>query len=193
MRLRARIQSRMRAEGAGSLSQYQHLLLRDRACLDRLIGALTATRRGLFDPPELWRLLRRKVLPVLRTYPSSKLWVAGCSTGEEAYSLAVLLQEEGLSPRAVVYATELDEGILARARQGCFSEEQFHAARRNYRRAGGRSSLQRHGTLSGGSFTFGGGLSGRIVFASHSLATDSSFNEFNVILCRNLLSAFSPG
>ena len=92
----------------------------------------------------------------------------------------------------MVYATELDEGILTRARQGRFSEAQFEAARRTYRRAGGRSSLQRHGTFSDGSFTFGGGLAGRIVFASHSLATDSSFNEFNVILCRNLLSAFSP-
>lgn len=191
-KLRSRILARVRAEGVGSVSQYQHLLLRDRACLDRLIAALTATRRSLFDPPGLWRLLRRKVLPVLRTYPSSRLWVAGCSTGEEAYSLAVLLQEEGLSSRAVVYATELDEGLLARTRQGRFSDEQFDAARRNYRLAGGRGSLQRHGTRSDGGFTFGGGLSARIVFASHSLATDSSFNEFNVILCRNLLSMFSP-
>lgn len=190
--LRARILSRLEAEGFESLSQYQHRILRDRACLDRLIEALTAGRRALFDPPGLWKVIRRRIIPVLRTYPSSRVWVAGCSTGEDAYSVAVLLQEEGLGSRAVVYATELDEAVLARARQGRLNPAQFSAARRNYRLAGGRSAFKRHGSESARGFAFNGALSGRIVFASHSLASDSSFNEFNLILCRNLLSKFSP-
>jgi chemotaxis protein methyltransferase CheR len=191
-KVRSRILSRLRAERLESVSQYQHLILRDRACLERLIEGLIHRRRALFDPPGLWRLLRRKVVPVLRTYPTSKLWVAGCATGEEAYSLAILLQEEGLGSRSVVYATELDETILTRARQGWLSPSQFASAQGNYRLAGGRASLQRHSTRSGSGFVLNGPISGRIVFASHSLATDSSFNEFNVILCRNLLSQFAP-
>jgi len=191
-RIRSRILTCLRAEGLESVSQYQHRILRDRACLGRLIEGLVQRRRTLFDPPGLWRLLRRKVLPVLRTYPTSRLWVAGCATGEDAYSLAILLQEEGLDSRAMVYATELDETILARARQGWLSPGQYASAQGNYKRAGGRRSLLRHATRSDSGFVLNGPLSGRIVFASHSLATDSSFNEFNVILCRNLLSKFAP-
>jgi len=192
VKIRSRILSRLRAEGLQSVSQYQHLVLRDRACLERLIEGLILRRRAMFDPPGLWRLLRRKVIPVLRTYPTSRLWVAGCATGEDAYSLAIVLQEEGLESRSMVYATELDETILARARLGWLSPGQFGSAQENYRHAGGRASLQRHTTRSGNGVVLNGPLSGRIVFASHSLATDSSFNEFNVILCRNLLSRFTP-
>ena len=191
-KMRARILGRLRAERLDSISRYQHAILRDRACLDRLIESLTSNRRGMFESPGYWRFLRRRVLPVLRTYPSSKLWVAGCSSGEDAYSLAVLLQEEGLDSRAVVYATELDEGVLARARQGRLSGPQFESARRNHRLSGSRTSLLRYGTKAADGFQFQGSLAGRIVFATHSLATDSSFNEFNVILCRNLLSRFGP-
>jgi len=191
-RIRSRVLTCLRAEGLESVSQYQHRILRDRACLERLIEGLISRRRALFDPPGLWRLLRRKVIPVLRTYPTSKLWVAGCATGEEAYSLAILLQDEGLGARAMVYATELDENILARARQGWLSPGQYASAQSNYKLAGGRVKLQRHATRSGNGFVLNGPLAGRIVFASHSLATDSSFNEFNLILCRNLLSKFTP-
>jgi chemotaxis protein methyltransferase CheR len=191
-RLQALILSRLKAEGLDNLSQYQHRILRDRACLDRLIESVTANRRGMFDPPGLWKLLRERIVPVLRTYPTSKVWVPGCSSGEEAYSLAVLLQEEGLGHRSVVYATELDEGVIARARQGRLSAVQFAQARKNYRRSGGRSPLRQYGSETDQGFSFNGALSGRIVFATHSLATDSSFNEFNLILCRNLLSRFSP-
>jgi len=191
-KIRSRILSRLRAEGLESVSQYQHRILRDRGCLERLIEGLILRRRALFDPPGLWRLLRRKVIPVLRTYPTSRLWVAGCATGEEAYSLAILLQEEGLGSRSMVYATELDENILARARQGWLSPGQYASAQGNYKLTGGRASLASHLSRSGNGFVLNGPLSGRIVFASHSLATDSSFNEFNVILCRNLLSKFDP-
>jgi chemotaxis protein methyltransferase CheR len=190
--IRRRILSRMASEGLGSISQYQHRILRDRSCLNRLVKDLIPPARDFFDPPGFWSLLRRKIVPLLRTYPSSRLWVAGCSSGEEAYSLAILLQEEGLGSRAVVYATELDELMLAKARQGRLSSGRLEAARRNYRLSGGKSSLQRFGKRVDGTFALEGSLSARIVFASHSLATDSSFNEFNVILCRNLLSSFTP-
>lgn len=189
--LRARIRCRMDGERVDSVSRYQHLVLRDRRCLDRLVETLVPRRRDLFDPPGFWRLLRRKVVPVLRTYPSSRLWIAGCSTGEEAYSLAILLQEEGLSSRSMIYATDLDESVLAQARQGRLTPRAFDAGRRRYRLAGGRSSLGRYGTPVEGGLKMDGGIAGRIVFASHSLATDSSFNEFNLILCRNQLKLFT--
>ncbi|HZE96885.1 MAG TPA: CheR family methyltransferase [Planctomycetota bacterium] len=190
--VRAQVLHRLREEDVESISQYQHRVLRDRGCLERLIEGLVSRRRSLFDPPGFWKLLRRKVIPVLRTYPYSRLWVAGCATGEDAYSLAIVIQEEGLASRAQVYATELDEKILARARQGRISAERIDGARRNYRAAGGKATLQAYGSSRKGGFTMNGSLAGRVVFASHSLATDSSFNEFNVILCRNLLSSFSP-
>jgi chemotaxis protein methyltransferase CheR len=191
-RIRKKIRERLQEEKLESVSQYQHVLLRDRACLERLTSGLVAQRRELFDPPGFWRLLRSKVIPVLRTYPSSRLWVAGCATGEEAYSLAILLQEEGLASRSMVYATELEESVLARARQGWIPDGRLDAARRNYKEAGGRYSLPRYGHNRKGGLCLDGTLSGRVVFASHSLATDSSFNEFNIILCRNVLSWFSP-
>lgn len=192
VKIRDRILTRLREENLGSISQYQHRILRDRACLERLTEGLVARPRDLFDPPGFWRVLRRKVIPVLRTYPSARLWVAGCGTGEDAYSLAILLQEEGLSSRAMVYATELEESVLARARQGRIAGTRLEAARKNYQDAGGRSSLLKYGRRADGGLTLEGTLSGRVVFASHSLATDSSFNEFNIILCRNVLSWFSP-
>lgn len=191
-KVRELILARLREEGLESISQYQHRILRDRACLERLAEGLVARPRELFDPPGFWKMLRRKVIPVLRTYPSSRLWVAGCGTGEEAYSLSVLLHEEGLSSRAMVYATELEESVLARARQGWIPEARMESARKKYQEAGGRASLAKYGRRRDEGFRLDGAISGRVVFASHSLATDSSFNEFNIILCRNILSWFSP-
>lgn len=190
--LRARIRLQLESEGLESISQLQHLVLRDRLCLGRLLRALAPVGRDLFDPPGFWRLLRRKVIPVLRTYPSSRLWVAGAASGEEAYSMAILLAEEGLGSRSMVYATDLDESMVASARQGSLSARAFETGRRNYRLSGGRSSLQRYGTRVTGGMAIAGEVVGRIVFAAHSLVTDSSFNEFNLILCRNLLPLFSP-
>lgn len=191
-KLRPRFAERMRREGLESLSQLQHRILRDRDCLQRLLADLIPRGRPMFDPPGFWLLLRRKIVPILRTYPSSRVWVAGCDGGEEAYALAVLLQEEGLGTRATVYATELDESALSRAREGRLEGDRLQAARRNYRQAGGRASFLRYGTRSGHGLLFERTLARRIVFASHSLATDSSFNEFNLIFCRTQLSMFSP-
>jgi chemotaxis protein methyltransferase CheR len=190
--LRDRILRSLRSEDVKSISQYQHRVLRDRSCLERLVEGLIAKPRPLFDPPGFWLFLRRKIIPVLRTYPSSRLWVAGCSSGEEAYALAILLHEEGLGSRAIVYATELDESMLLRAREGTLSSGQLESARARYRRSGGTRSLQRYLARFDGGHSFNGSFAGSVVFACHSLATDSSFNEFNVILCRRVLSLFAP-
>ncbi len=183
--LRTCIRRRMREEGVDSVSRYQHRILRERSCLDRLVGEFAPAGKDLFSPPGFWLHLRRRILPVLRTYPSARLWVAGCASGEDAYSLAILLQEEGLGPRSVIYATELDEARLDRARLGRLEPDRLAASRRNYRRAGGRRPLAALPLPDAPG-------AGCILFASHSLATDASFNEFNLILCRDLLPRFAP-
>lgn len=173
-----------------SLSQLQGLILRDPDLFARLLPMLTVQVSEMFRDPGYFRALRAHVIPVLHTYPSPKIWVAGCSTGEEVYSLAILLQEEGLLDRTILYATDINLESLERAERGVFPLERIPGWSENYREAGGRASLSDYYTAAYGGALFDKGLRRRIVFSDHSLSTDNVFAETHLVSCRNVLIYF---
>jgi chemotaxis protein methyltransferase CheR len=188
--LRRRLGRRMAAEGAGSLSELQGLLLRDPACMERLLLDLSINVTAMFRDPSFYRVLRTQVAPFLHTYPFTRIWCAGCSTGEEVFSLAILLREEGLDERARIYATDINEYSLEAARTGVFPLGRMQAYTENYIRSGGTRDFSAYYVTAYDAARFDPGLVENVVFAQHNLATDRSFNEFHVILCRNVLIYF---
>jgi chemotaxis protein methyltransferase CheR len=176
--------------GCGSLSLLQHRVLREPVLFSELLGFLTVHVSELFRDPEYFRALRTQVLPHLATYPSIRVWIAGCSSGEEAYSLAILLREEGLLERALLYATDVDPRALAAGRAGIYPLERMATFTANYQRAGGHGSLADHYTAAYEGAAFDRGLRSRIVFSDHSLATDGVFAEVHLVSCRNVLIYF---
>jgi chemotaxis protein methyltransferase CheR len=156
-----------------------------------LLQYLTVPVSEMFRDPPYFLALRRQVVPVLRTYPSLKVWVAGCSTGEEPYSLAILLLEEGLLDRTILYATDINHASLEKARQGIFPLDAMQAFTRNYQRAGGTRSFSDYYTAAYGGALFDKRLRDSITFADHSLATDAVFSETQLVSCRNVLIYFN--
>ncbi|HVU50332.1 MAG TPA: CheR family methyltransferase [Polyangia bacterium] len=191
---RAAIKHRIRGEldrqGLGSVSALQDRVLRDAPAMARLLAALTTNVHGMFRDPSFYLTLRRRVLPLLRTYPFVRIWLAGCSTGEEVYSTAILLAEEGLSTRVRLYATDLSEAVLSRAKAGVYPVELLEAYETRYLEAGGRRTLMDHLTVEPDGLRLRASLRDSVVFGQHDLATDRSFNEFNLILCRNVMIHF---
>lgn len=177
--------------GFRSISALQEQVLREPEVFGRLLQYLTVPVSEMFRDPSYFLALREHVLPVLQTYPSIKVWVAGCSTGEEVYSLAILLREEGLLDRALIYATDINPESLEKARQGIFSAEAVRQYTTNYQRAGGRSAFSDYYTAAYGSARFDPSLRANVIFADHSLATDSVFAETHLISCRNVLIYFN--
>lgn len=155
-----------------------------------LLPYLTLQVSDLFRDPSYFKAFREHVVPVLATYPSRKLWVAGCSTGEEAYSFAIILKEEGLLARSIIYATDIHPESLRVAEAGVYPVERVRGFTENHRLTGARCSLAEHYTAAYDHAKFDGGLRDRIVFADHSLATDSVFAEVEVVSCRNVLIYF---
>ena len=176
--------------GCSTLSQLQDQLLRDPAMFAELLGYLTIQVSEMFRDPPYFRSLREQVVPLLRTYPSLKVWVAGCSTGEEAYSLAILLREEGLLERTLIYATDINGAALQKAEAGIYEIERIAAFTLNHQKSGGRSSLSQHYTAAYGRAMFDKTLRKHIAFSDHSLATDSVFAEVQMVSCRNVLIYF---
>jgi chemotaxis protein methyltransferase CheR len=189
--LRSRIWQRVWEERVAGLPELESKILDEPECLQRLLRTLSLNGRALFDEPGFYLACRRAVLPVLRTYPSIRIWDVGCSTGEQLYSLAILLWEEGLHERATIYSTDTNEGIIREARAGAFPVERagFYAA--NYRRAGGQRDLSEYYTVQGEQAIFHPLLQSHVVWSTHSLVTDASFNDFHFILCRNVLVHFN--
>lgn len=188
--LRRRIQNFLRAEGLVSISALQERVLRDRTCLERFLLGLTVNVTSMFRDPSFYLAFRSQVVPLLRTYPFIRIWHAGCSTGQEVYSMAILLHEEELYHRCRIYATDTNESVLQKAKSGIFSLELMQEYTQLYLKAGGKRSFSEYYTAAYGSAIFREFLREKIVFAQHNLATDSSFNEFNVIFCRNVLIYF---
>ncbi|MHB1352179.1 MAG: CheR family methyltransferase [Thiobacillus sp.] len=188
--LKRRIRNCVRQERVSSVSALQEKLLYNPACMKRFLEELSIHVTALFRDPGFYRALREKVVPRLRTYPFIRIWHAGCSTGEEVYSVAILLQEEGLYDRARLYATDMNEGVLCQARDGVYPLETMNAYGQNYLQAGGSRTLAEYFTAQYGRAIFHAGLKRNIVWSQHNLATDGSFNEFHVILCRNVLIYF---
>ncbi|MES2940813.1 MAG: protein-glutamate O-methyltransferase CheR [Pseudomonadota bacterium] len=189
--LRRRVEHAREQMNLPTISALQELVLHDPAAFSQLLQHLTVPVSEMFRDPAYFLALRRHVVPVLRTYPSVKVWVAGCSTGEEAYSLAILLREEGLLERAIVYATDINHASLDRARQGVYALDRMQGFTQNYQRAGGTESFSRYYTAGYGGALLDKTLRDSVTFADHSLATDSVFAETHLVSCRNVLIYFN--
>lgn len=177
--------------GCRSLSVLQERILDDRSLFAAVLQYLTVPVSDMFRDPAYFLALRQKVVPVLRTYPSLKIWVAGCSTGEEVYSIAVVLKEEQLLERTLIYATDINPESLARAEKGVYALDRFRQFTENHRLSGGRGSLSLHYLAAYGSAILDKSLRKRVVFSDHSLATDSVFAEVQLVSCRNVLIYFN--
>jgi chemotaxis protein methyltransferase CheR len=188
--IRRRIRRCLDAEDVGTISALQDRVLHDVACMERFVADVSVPTTAMFRDPSFYRALRAKVVPMLRTYPFIRVWNAGCSTGEEVYSIAILLAEEGLYERTRIYATDLSDSALDQARTGRFPLARMQEYSRNYITAGGRRPFCEYFTADETHARFDPGLADNMVFAQHDLVSDRSFNEFNLILCRNVLIYF---
>ncbi len=188
--LRRRLWKRIEAEGLGTVSALQALVLHDPEMMNKLLLDLSINVTAMFRDPSFYVTFREKVVPLLRTYPFFRIWHAGCSTGEEVYSMAILLEEEGLYERARVYATDINEVVVHKAKSGIFPIERMQEYTENYIRAGGKRSFSEYYTAKYDGALFNPALLKNVVFSQHNLVTDRSFSEFNVILCRNVLIYF---
>jgi chemotaxis protein methyltransferase CheR len=189
--LRRRVRRRMDGERVGTISALQNLLLHDPRVMERLLLDLSVNVTAMFRDPSFYLAFRKQVVPTLRTYPFSRLWVAGCSTGEEVYSLAILLEEEGLSDRVRIYATDINQAVVDRARLGVFPLDKMQEYTQNYIRAGGTRSFSEYYLARYDGAQFARGLVDSVVFAQHNLVSDAAFNEFHVITCRNVMIYFA--
>lgn len=190
--LRQRIRDCIRQEGIASISALQERVLHAPDSLDRLLLALASHAGAMFGDPDFYAAFRAKVIPLLRTYPFVRIWLAGCSTGEEVYSVAIVLEEEGIYQRSRIYATEISREAVNRAREGAFPLSAVPQYTSNYLRSGGRNFFSKYYRAQEGQIYFDPALKKNLVFSEHSLATDGSLNEFQVVLCRNKMHSFTP-
>lgn len=188
--LRRRLQRAQGSFGCSSLSELQHVLLHDRTSLPILLGYLTIQVSEMFRDPHYFAALRDEVLPHLATWPSIKVWIAGCANGEEFYSLAILFREAGLENRTVFYCTDINPAALRKAEAGIYDIEQLAGFSRNYIAAGGKASLSDYYTAAFGAARFDPTLRRRAVFADHNLASDAVFSEMHLVSSRNVLIYF---
>jgi chemotaxis protein methyltransferase CheR len=188
--IRRRLWRRAYAEGLHTISGLLERVLHDPAAMERLLLDLSINVTAMFRDPSFFAALRAEVVPVLRTYPFLRLWNAGCSTGEETYSLAILLHEVGLLDRTRIYATDLNEGVLRTAADGVYPLVKMPEYAENYVAAGGSRSLSEYYTSAYERAQFDRSLMHNVVFAQHNLVSDRSFNEFHVIVCRNVMIYF---
>ena len=189
--LRRRLWRRARDEGVSTISGLQERVLHDPSCMERLLADLSINVTALFRDPGFYQAVRARVLPLLRTYPFVRIWNAGCATGEEAYSMAIMLHEAGLLERTRIYATDVNEVVLRHAKEGCFPAEKLGEYAANYARAGGTAALNAYVHVDGEVARFVPWLRQNIVVAQHNLASDRSFNEFHLVLCRNVMIYFA--
>lgn len=189
--LKRRIWNAIRAEGLKTVSGLQEKVLHHRDCLERFLLIISVNATAMFRDPNFYLAFRSVVVPLLRTYPFVRIWHAGCSTGEEVYSMAILLQEEGLYNRCRIYATDMDEVVLQQAKAGIFPLERMQDYTQSYQQAGGNQFFSEYYTASYENAVFSSSLKQNLVFFQHNLTGDGPFNEFNVILCRNVFIYFN--
>ncbi len=188
--LKRRLSQARETLGVNTISALQDRILHEPEAFATLLQYLTVQVSDMFRDPEFFLALRRQVLPLLATYPSIKIWVAGCSTGEEAYSLAILLQEERLLDRSILYATDINSQSLRIATNGVYAIDRVRGFTQNHRRSGSTTSLSDYYHASGGSAIMDASLRRKITFSDHSLATDNVFSEVQLVTCRNVLIYF---
>lgn len=189
--VRRRLLNRMKAEGVESLSLLQNQLLSEETLVSKILADFSINVTEMFRDPSFYVALRQEIIPLLRTYPFIKIWHAGCSTGEEVYSMAILLEEEGLFERSVIYATDFNQNALDKAREGIYPIKRVKEYSRNYLLAGGQTSFSDYYESGYDSIILKKNLRKNMVFADHNLVTDSVFAEVNLILCRNVLIYFT--
>ena len=188
--IRRRLWKRIEAEELTSISELQARVLHDTSAMERLLLDLSVSVTAMFRDPGFYDVFRAEVVPLLRTYPFIRIWHAGCSTGEEVYSTAIVLEEEGLLERTRVYATDINDAVLQQAKAGIFPLNRMQEYTENYIRAGGKRSFSEYYTAKYDGALFSPALTRNVVFSQHNLVTDRSFAEFNVIFCRNVLIYF---
>jgi chemotaxis protein methyltransferase CheR len=189
--VKRRIWHMIHLEGLPNISALQEKILHNRDYMERFLHNLSITVTSMFRDPSFYLALRNKVIPTLRTYPFIRIWHAGCSTGEEVYSMAILLQEEGIYHRCRLYATDINERVLQHGKAGIFTLTNMQEYTQNYLQAGGKKSLSEYYTAGYDSVVFDTSLKKNMIFSLHNLVSDRSFNDFNIIVCRNVLIYFN--
>ncbi len=189
--VKRRLLSRLSTSGLKSISEMQHKVLHEPGFFDQLLRDLSINVTEMFRDPSFYLAIRKEIIPILKTYPFIKVWHAGCSTGEEVYSFAILLKEEGLYNRVQIYATDFNTNVLEIAKKGIYPINRIKEFTANYQQAGGRQSFSDYYMADYNSVIFDQSLKKNIVFAEHNLVTDSVFAEVNIIICRNVLIYFN--
>jgi chemotaxis protein methyltransferase CheR len=189
--VKRRIMNRLTMSGLESISQMRVKVLNDETFASKLLQDLSITVTEMFRDPGFYSSLRENVIPVLKTYPFVRIWHAGCSSGEEAYSMAIVLKEEGLYERTTIYATDFNQQALTKAKEGIFSNGLIKEYTTNYQLSGGREAFSNYYTSHYDNVIMNNSLKKNIVWANHNLVTDSVFAETHMILCRNVLIYFS--
>jgi chemotaxis protein methyltransferase CheR len=191
--MRRRIANIMKKEEVSTISALQDRVLHDSRSWERFLDGISVNVSAMFRDPGFFLAFRQYAVPVLRTYPFIRIWQAGCSLGEEAYSLAIMLEEEGLYDRSLIYATDINEVSLRQAREAIYPAELMQKYTQNYVQAGGQQSFSEYYTARYDFAILRPTLQRNIVFSQHNLVSDAPFNEFNVILCRNVMIYFNRG
>ncbi len=189
--VKRRVKHLMIQEGLESISGLQNNILHDRKAFERLVSSLSINVTEMFRNPDFYKSIRENVIPILKTYPYLKIWHAGCATGEEVYSFAIMLKEEDLLERTQIYATDFNSNVVQQARKGIFPIRNIKEYTANYQKAGGKESFSDYYHASDEFVIFDKNLKKNIVFAEHNLVTDGVFAEVNMIVCRNVLIYFN--
>ena len=188
--LRRRIMHRLQLNGLSTISELQNKVLWEKDFFRLLLQDLSINVTEMFRDPDFYVVFREKIIPVLSTYAHIKVWHAGCATGEEVFSLAIILKEENLLNRTRIYATDFNKNVLEQAKQGIYKKQDMELYSRNYAAAGGKGQLSDYYTAKYGSVMFDKSLSKNVVYADHNLVTDGVFAEVNLVFCRNVLIYF---
>jgi chemotaxis protein methyltransferase CheR len=186
-----RISHFMKTHKMDAVQDLGKAILRDEELFAHFVQEFTVNVTEMFRDPPFYKSLRENVIKRLATYPFIKVWIAGCSTGEELYSIAILLKEEGLLERSVIYATDINQKVLQTAKEGVYSIDLMKTYIKNYHKSGGKNSFSDYYIAKYNAVLLDKSLKQNIVFAVHNLAIDKSFNEFQLILCRNVLIYFN--
>ncbi|KRF53438.1 chemotaxis protein CheR [Bacillus sp. Soil531] len=186
-----RVYNRMKIERIPTVSRLLEKAIHEEEFMNQLLNDFSINVTEMFRDPSFFKAFRTKVIPVLKDYPEIRIWHAGCATGEEVFSMAILLEEEGLMDKTVIYATDMNEDVLEKAKQGAFSLRKMKLYTKNYIQAGGKNAFSEYYQTDHHYAYFHPSLLKNIIFAQHNLVTDQSFNEFHVIICRNVLIYFT--
>ncbi|WP_338473020.1 protein-glutamate O-methyltransferase CheR [Niallia sp. XMNu-256] len=186
-----RLLNRVHKENAASISALQERVLRNPMLMKEIASDLSINVTEMFRDPSFFQTFRQKIIPIVKEYAEIRIWHAGCASGEEVYSMAILLQEEGVYEKARIFATDINGRMIQQAKKGAFCLANMQQYTKNYMEAGGTKSFSEYYKVAGGQAVFNPLLQKNIVFAEHNLVTDTSFNEFDIIICRNVLIYFN--